>query len=62
MYNQMNLISMYTIPAVLLVVFTFVIMFIADKIHTNDTNKVVFVVFTEIIVNILQISVIRLFS
>lgn len=62
MYNQMGLISMYTIPAVLLVVFTFVIMFIADKIHISDTNKVVFVVFTEIIVNILQISVIRLFS
>ena len=55
MYNQMSLISMYTIPVVLLVVFTFVI-------HTSDTNKVVFVVFTEIIVNILQISVIRLFS
>ena len=53
---------MYTIPTVLLVVFTFVIMFIADKIYTSDTNKVVFVVFTEIIVNILQISVIRLFS
>ena len=58
----MSLISMYAIPAVLLVVFTFVIMFIADKIYTSDTNKVVFVVFTEIIVNILQISVIRLFS
>lgn len=58
----MSLISMYTIPTVLLVVFTFVIMFIADKIYTSDTNKVVFVVFTEIIVNILQISVIRLFS
>ena len=58
----MNLISMYAIPAVLLVVFTFVIMFIADKIPTSDTNKVVFVVFTEIIVNILQISVIRLLS
>lgn len=58
----MNLISMYTIPAILLVVITFVIMFIADKIRTSDTNKVVFVVFTEIIVNILQISVIRLFS
>lgn len=26
---------MYTIPAVLLVVFTFVIMFIADKIYTQ---------------------------
>ena len=58
----MNLISMYAIPAVLLVMVTFVIMFIADKINTSDTNKVVFVVFTEIIVNILQISVIRLFS
>lgn len=38
MYNQMSLISIYMIPAVLLVVFTFVIMFIADKIHTDDTN------------------------
>lgn len=62
MYNQMSLISMYTIPAVLLVVFTFVIMFITDKIHTSDTNKVTFVVFTEIIFTIIQISVIRLFS
>lgn len=58
----MSLISMYTIPAVLLVVFTFVIMFITDKIHTSDTNKVTFVVFTEIIFTIIQISVIRLFS
>lgn len=58
----MSLISMYMIPAILLVVFTFIIVFIASKLHTSDTNKVVFVVFTEIIVNILQISVIRLFS
>lgn len=62
MYNQMSLISMYTIPAALLVVFTFVIMFITDKIHTSDTNKVIFVVFTIIIFTIIQISVIRLFS
>lgn len=58
----MSLISMYMVPAILLVVFTFIIVFIASRLHISDTNKVVFVVFTEIIVNILQISVIRLFS
>lgn len=62
MYNQMSLISMYMIPAILLVVFTFIIVFIASKLLTSDTNKVVFMVFVEVIINVLQISVIRLFS
>lgn len=50
------------IPAILLVVFTFIIVFIASKLLTSDTNKVVFMVFVEVIINVLQISVIRLFS
>ena len=56
----MGLISMYMIPAIVFVLFTLIIMFIVDKIHTSDSNKVMLVTFTEIIVNISQISVIRL--
>lgn len=52
---------MYMVPAILLVVFTFIIVFTASRPHISDTNKVVFMVFAEVIINILQISIIRLF-
>lgn len=57
----MSLIGMYMVPAILLVVFTFIIVFTGSRLHISDTNKVVFMVFAEVIINVLQISIIRLF-
>ena len=45
---------MYMVPAILLVVFTFIIVFTASRLHISDTNKVVFMVFAEVIINILK--------
>ena len=57
----MNLISTYTLPAIFMVVSTFILMFVANKIHIDDSNKILFIVFTEIIVNVLLILGISIF-
>lgn len=54
----MNLVKMYIIPAVLLLISIFAIIFIASKINMSDSKKVTFVLLSTFIVTVLQTVVV----
>lgn len=54
----MNLVKMYMIPAILLLISIFVIIFIASKINISDSKKVTFVSLSTFVVTYLQIAIV----
>lgn len=54
----MNLVKMYMIPAILLLISIFAIIFIASKINMSDSKKVTFVITSTFVITVLQIAII----
>lgn len=51
----MNLVKMYMIPAILLLMSIFAVIFIASKINISDSKKVIFVLLSTFVITVLQI-------
>ena len=54
----MNLVKMYMIPAILLLISIFAIIFIASKLNISDSKKVTFVITSTFVITILQTLII----
>lgn len=50
----MNLFKMYMMPATILLISIFAILFIASKINISDSKKVTFVLLSTFVITVLQ--------